>query len=205
MPFNSGRLNSNARLCRADLSVRQCRIRNPASYLTAAEEPRSVELDVTPPIPGIPETATCVSSYTQTPGNGETKEQLQSLLGDIQAEEANRRLKEPTSVELEVTPPISDIPETATYVSTCTQTPGNGETKEQLQSLLGDIQAEEANRQLEEQTQLIRQLLTQQWETAEEQRRSSVSDCGASCDFRFDCIICSSALDRQGTDRSRPT
>jgi hypothetical protein len=141
----------------------------------AAEEPTSVELGVAPPIPSIPETATYVSSYTKTPGNGETKEQLRSLLGDIQAEEANRRLEEPTSVELEVTPPIPDIPETATYVSTHTQTPGNGETKEQLRSLLEDIRAEEVNRQLEEQTQLIRQLLTQQWETAEEQRRSSVS------------------------------
>jgi hypothetical protein len=141
----------------------------------AAEEPTSVQLDVAPPIPSIPETVTYVSSHIQTPGNGETKEQLRSPLGDIQAEEANRRLEEPTSVELEVAPPIPDIPETATYVSTPTQTAANGETKEQLRSLLRDIRAEEANRQLEEQTQLIRQLLTQQWETAEEQRRSSLS------------------------------
>jgi hypothetical protein len=83
--------------------------------------------------------------------------------------------EEPTSIELEVIPPIPDIPETATYVSKYTQTPENDETKKQIRSVLEEVQAEEANRRLEEQTHLIRQLLTQQWETAEEQRRSSVS------------------------------
>lgn len=78
--------------------------------------------------------------------------------------------EEPASIELEVIPPISD-----TYVSKYTQTPENDETKKQIRFVLEEVQAEEANRRLEEQTHLIRQLLTQQWESAEEQRRSSVS------------------------------
>jgi hypothetical protein len=81
----------------------------------------------------------------------------------------------PTSIELEVIRPIANTQRIPTYVSRYTQTPGDSEPNSSQQSLPEDIQVQEAHRRLDEQIQLLRQLLTQQWESAEDQRRSSVS------------------------------